>query len=219
MSAPQTQLSRSALVALVVGSMIDAGIFTLPAAFARSTGVVGALVAWCIAGSGMLMLAFVFQTLSRREPELDAGIYVYAKAGFGNYLGFTAAFGYWVACCLAGVALLMLLKAALGQFFPFFGDGTTLVAIAAASAMVWGVHVLILHGVKQAMALNTLATIAKLVPIAIFVVFVIAGFQADIFALNLWGGEEISVSSVASQARNTMLVSVFVFVGNEGVSV
>ncbi len=219
MSAPQTQLSRSALVALVVGSMIGAGIFTLPAAFARSTGVVGALVAWCIAGSGMLMLAFVFQTLSRRKPELDAGIYVYAKAGFGNYLGFTAAFGYWVACCLAGVALLMLLKAALGQFFPAFGDGTTLVAIAAASAMVWGVHFLILRGVKQAMALNTIATIAKLVPIAIFVVFVITGFQADIFALNLWGGEEISVSSVASQARNTMLVTVFVFVGIEGASV
>ena len=199
--------------------MIGAGIFTLPAAFARSTGVVGALVAWCIAGSGMLMLAFVFQTLSRRKPELDAGIYVYAKAGFGNYLGFTAAFGYWVACCLAGVALLMLLKAALGQFFPAFGDGTTLVAIAAASAMVWGVHYLILRGVKQAMALNTIATIAKLVPIAIFVVFVIAGFNADIFALNLWGGEEMSFSSVASQVRNTMLVTVFVFVGIEGASV
>jgi arginine:ornithine antiporter / lysine permease len=96
-SAPRTQLSRSARVALVVGSMIGAGIFTLPAAFARSTGVVGAIVAWCTAGSGMLMLAFVFQTLSRRKPELDAGIYAYAKAGFGNYMGFTAALGYWVA--------------------------------------------------------------------------------------------------------------------------
>ena len=112
----------------------------------------------------------------------------------------------------------MLIKATLGQFFPAFGDGTTLVAIAAA-AMVWGVHILVLRGVKQAMALNTIATIAKLVPIAIFVVFVIAGFKADIFALNLWGGEEISLSSVASQARNTMLVTVFVFVGIEGASV
>jgi arginine:ornithine antiporter / lysine permease len=77
--------------------MIGAGIFTLPAAFAPSTGVVGAIVAWCIAGSRMLMLAFVFQTLSRGKPELDAGIYACAKAGLGNYMGFTAAFGYWVA--------------------------------------------------------------------------------------------------------------------------
>ncbi len=93
-NAVEAKLSRGALVALVVGSMVGAGIFTLPAAFGRSTGALGAFVAWCIAGSGMLMLAFVFQTLSRRKPELDAGIYAYARAGFGNYLGYLAAFGY-----------------------------------------------------------------------------------------------------------------------------
>ena len=96
-----SKLSRGALVALVVGSMVGAGIFTLPAAFGRTTGALGALIAWCIAGAGMLMLALVFQNLSHRRPDLDAGIYAYAKAGFGNYLGFTAAFGYWIACCLA----------------------------------------------------------------------------------------------------------------------
>ena len=41
-----------------------------------------------IAGAGMLMLAFVFQTLAVRKPHLDAGVYAYAKAGFGEYLGF-----------------------------------------------------------------------------------------------------------------------------------
>jgi amino acid transporter len=93
-------LSRGALVALVIGSMVGAGIFTLPAAFGRTTGAPGAVIAWCIAGTGMLMLALVFQELSRRRPDLDAGIYAYAKAGFGNYLGFTAAFGSWIVCCL-----------------------------------------------------------------------------------------------------------------------
>lgn len=213
------QLSRGALIALVVGSMVGAGIFTLPAAFARTTGVLGTLVAWCIAGAGMLMLAFVFQTLSRRRPDLDAGIYAYAKAGFGNYLGFVSAFGYWIACCLADVACLILIKATLGQFFPVFGDGSTAVAIVSASILVWGVHVLVLRGVREAAALNTIATIAKMIPIAIFIVVVIAGFQADIFALNFWGGAEQSLSSVAQQVRNTMLVTVFVFVGIEGASV
>ena len=93
------------------------------------------MIAWIIAGGGMLMLAFVFQTLSRRKPELDAGIYAYAKAGFGNYLGFASAAGYWIGCCLADVACLILIKATLGQFFPVFGDGTTVVAIAAATAL------------------------------------------------------------------------------------
>jgi len=218
-STQDQQLSRGALVALVVGSMVGAGIFTLPAAFARTTGVLGALIAWCIAGAGMLMLAFVFQTLSRRRPDLDAGIYAYARAGFGNYLGFVSAFGYWIACCLADVACLILIKATLGQFFPVFGDGSTAVAILAASVLVWGVHVLVLRGVREAAALNTIATVAKMVPILIFIVFVVAGFRADVFALNFWGDTGPSLSSVASQVRNTMLVTVFVFVGIEGASV
>ena len=218
-SSQDQSLSRFALIALVVGSMVGAGIFTLPAVFARSTGVVGAFVAWCIAGTGMLMLALVFQTLSRRRPDLDAGIYAYAKEGFGSYLGFAAAFGYWVACCLADVACLVLIKATLGQFFPIFGDGSTPVAIFSASILLWAVHVFVLRGVKQAAALNTIATVAKIVPIAIFIVVVIAGFQADVFALNLWGDATPSIAGVATQVRSTMLATVFVFVGIEGASV
>src|SRR4029450_7691763 len=111
-------LSLRALIALVVGSMIGSGIFALPSAFGRATGGLGALIAWAIAGVGMLMLAFVFQTLARRKPDLDAGIYAYAKAGFGEYPGFASAVGYWMGCCLADVACLVLIKATLGQFFP-----------------------------------------------------------------------------------------------------
>ena len=213
------QLSLRALIALVVGSMIGSGIFALPAAFGRATGALGALIAWAIAGGGMLMLAFVFQTLSRRRPDLDAGIYAYAKAGFGDYLGFASAFGYWIACCLADVACLVLIKSTLGIFLPVFGDGTTVPAILGASVLLWGFHFLVLRGVKQAAALNTIATVAKIVPLGIFVVVAVAGFRADIFALNFWGGEPATVANVASQVRNTMLVTVFVFVGIEGASV
>ena len=80
------------LTAMVVGSMVGAGIFSLPATFGRATGPFGAIIAWAIAGTGMLMLAFVFQILAQRRPDLDTGIFAYAKAGFGNYLGFAAAF-------------------------------------------------------------------------------------------------------------------------------
>jgi len=43
-----------------------------------------AIIAWCIAGGGMYMLARVFQALAERKPDLDAGVYAYAKAGFGD---------------------------------------------------------------------------------------------------------------------------------------
>jgi arginine:ornithine antiporter/lysine permease len=81
------------------------------------------------------------------------------------------------------------------------------------------VQALVLHGVKQAAALNTIATVAKIVPIGVFVFVVIAGFNAEVFALNLWGGEAPGLSTLAKQVSDTMLVTVFVFVGIEGASV
>ena len=74
--APPTQkMSLPALTAMVVGSMIGAGIFMLPRRFGNATGVFGALVAWAVAGGGMYTLARVFQSLAQRKPDLDAGVY------------------------------------------------------------------------------------------------------------------------------------------------
>lgn len=218
-AAGNRKLSLLELTALVVGSMIGSGIFALPAAFASSTGVYGALGAWLIAGTGMLMLAFVFQSLSRLKPELDTGIYAYAKAGFGDYAGLLSAVGYWLGCCLADVACLILIKATLGQYFPALGDGTTVAAIASASLLLWGFHFLILRGIKEAALINTIATVAKLVPLAVFIVFLFVGFRADVFALNLWGFDPPGMSTLWQQTRGTLLLTVFVFVGIEGASV
>jgi arginine:ornithine antiporter/lysine permease len=199
--------------------MVGSGIFALPSAFGRATGGLGALIAWTIAGIGMPMLAFVFQTLSRRRPDLDTGIYAYAKAGFGDYPGFASAVGYWIGCCLADVACLVLIKATLDSSFQSLAMGRPPFAIAAASALLWGVHLLILRGIKEAAALNTIATFAKIVPILLFIVVVIFAFKTDFFAQNFWGGDEPTFANVSNQVRNTMLVTVFVFVGIEGASV
>ena len=101
---PATEkFSLFVLSAMVVGSMVGAGIFSLPRAFGNATGPSGAIIAWCVAGTGMYMLARVFQSLAERKPELDAGVYAYARAGFGDYLGFLSAFGYWIGSCLGNV--------------------------------------------------------------------------------------------------------------------
>lgn len=217
-STPQ-KLSLGALTSLVVGSMVGAGIFSLPATFARATGVLGALIAWLIAGTGMLMLAFVFQSLAQRKPDLDTGIYAYAKAGFGNYLGFASAFGFWIGSCLGNVSYWILIKSTLGAFFPVFGDGNTIAAIVISSLCIWSFHLLILRGVKDATTLNTIATVAKMLPIGLFLIVVIFGFRADVFSYNLWGGATPSIGTLFGQVRNTMLVTVFVFIGIEGASV
>src|SRR4029078_189755 len=89
-------LGLGALTALVVGSMIGSGIFALPSQMAASAAPGALLIGWAITGVGMLMLAFVFQTLVNRKPDVDGGVYGYAKAGLGNYVGFTSAWGHWV---------------------------------------------------------------------------------------------------------------------------
>ncbi|MBB3595261.1 arginine:ornithine antiporter/lysine permease [Rhizobium sp. BK529] len=217
-SASEQKFSLWALMAMCVGSMVGAGIFSLPQAFGRATGPFGAVVAWSIAGVGMLMLAFVFQSLSRRRPDLDAGIYAYAKAGFGDYLGFLSALGYWAAALLGNVSYFVLIKSTLGLFFPIFGDGNTVIAVATSSILLWVVHFLILRGIREAAAINTIVTFAKIIPILLFVVLVFFGFKTDVFTANFWGGGA-TLGDVAGQVRATMLVTVFVFVGIEGASV
>lgn len=69
--------------------MVGAGIFSLPQTFGRATGPLGAIIAWTIAGAGMLALALTFQVLARRKPEIEGGVYGYARAGFGAYLAST----------------------------------------------------------------------------------------------------------------------------------
>ena len=96
-----SKMSLPTLTAMVVGSMVGAGVFSLPARFGVATGILGSLIAWAVAGAGMLMLAFVFQNLAIRKPDLDSGVFIYAKAGFGDYAGFNSAIGFW-ASAVAG---------------------------------------------------------------------------------------------------------------------
>lgn len=203
---------------MVVGSMVGAGIFSLPRAFADATGPSGAVIAWLIAAGGMYTLARVFQTLAERKRDLDAGVYAYAKAGFGDYPGFLSAFGYWISSCIGNVSYWVLIKSTLGAFFPVFGNGNTVVAIAVASIGIWLFHFMILRGVQQAALINQIVTVAKIVPILIFIVILIFAFKAHLFRENLWGGEGLS-KGLFAQVRATMLVTVFVFIGIEGASV
>jgi arginine:ornithine antiporter / lysine permease len=211
------KMSLTQLTAMVVGGMVGAGIFSLPRTFAGATGPFGAIIAWLIAGSGMYMLARVFQSLAERKPNLDAGVFAYAKAGFGDYPGFLSAFGYWIGSCIGNVSYWVLIKATLGRFFPVFGDGNTVVAILVASVGIWLFHFMILKGVQQAAYVNTIVTIAKVIPILIFILIMLFFFRGHLFSGNFYGGG--LEGNLFQQVKATMLVTVFVFIGIEGASV
>lgn len=205
------------LTAMVVGGMVGAGIFSLPRTFAGATGPLGAIVAWLIAGTGMYMLARVFQFLAERKPNLDAGVFAYAKEGFGDYPGFLSAFGYWIGSCIGNVSYWVLIKSTLGAFFPMFGDGNTVIAIVVASVGIWLFHFMILRGVQQAAFINQIVTVAKIVPILVFIVILAFAFRMELFRFNFYGGG--LEGGMFEQVKATMLVTVFVFIGIEGASV
>ncbi len=219
MSESPGKLRLGALVALVVGSMIGGGIFSLPQNMAASADVGAVLIGWVITAIGMLTLAFVFQTLANRKPDLDGGVYAYAKAGFGDYMGFSSAWGYWISAWLGNVGYFVLLFSTLGYFFPIFGEGNTPAAVIGASVLLWAVHFLVLRGIKEAAFINLVTTVAKVVPLVLFVLIAVFAFKLDIFTADIWGVKNPNLGSVMNQVRNMMLVTVWVFIGIEGASI
>lgn len=219
MSDSSGKLKLGALVALVVGSMIGGGIFSLPQNMAASAGVGAVLIGWGITAVGMLTLAFVFQTLANRKPNLDGGVYAYAKAGFGDYMGFSSAWGYWISAWLGNVGYFVLLFSTLGYFFPIFGEGNTPAAIIGASILLWAVHFLVLRGIKEAAFINLVTTVAKVVPLVLFALICLFAFRLDIFTADIWAVGTPELGSVMNQVRNMMLVTVWVFIGIEGASI
>ncbi len=208
------KLGLWSLIAMVIGSMIGGGAFSLPADMSKGAGAGAIIIGWCITGVGMIALAFVYQNLSMRKPDLNGGIYSYAKAGFGDYMGFTSAWGYWLSAWIGNVSYVVMLFGAIGYFIPAFGKGNNLLSIVCASILLWSIHSLILKGIKQAAFINVITTIGKLVPIFVFITVMIIFFNVKTISIDFWGG--VSLGSVMNQVKSTMLVTLWVFIGIEG---
>lgn len=215
----EKKLGLSALTALVLSSMLGAGVFSLPQNMAAVASPAALLIGWGITGAGILLLAFAMLILTRIRPELDGGIFTYAREGFGELIGFCSAWGYWLCAVIANVSYLVIVFSALSFFtdtpeLRLFGDGNTWQSIVGASALLWIVHFLILRGVQTAASINLVATLAKLLPLGLFVVLAIMMFKLDTFKLD-FTGLALGVP-VWEQVKNTMLITLWVFIGVEG---
>lgn len=213
------KLGLTALTALVLSSMLGAGVFSLPQNMALVAGPAALLTGWAITGVGIIMLSLALLLLTRLKPELDGGIYTYARAGFGELIGFCSAWGYWLCAVIANVSYLVIVFSALSFFTDspghvVFGDGNTWQAVLGASVLLWLVHWLVLRGVQTAASINLVATLGKLVPLGLFIVLAIAAFNLDRFRFD-FSGLELGVP-VWEQVKNTMLITLWVFIGVEG---
>lgn len=213
------KLGLSALTALVLSSMLGAGVFSLPQNMAAVAGPAALLIGWLITGVGIIFLSLAMLLLTRLKPELDGGIFTYARAGFGELMGFCSAWGYWLCAVIANVSYLVIVFSALSFFTDtpdhvVFGDGNTWQAMLGASVLLWLVHCLVLRGVQTAASINVLATLGKLVPLLLFVVLALLAFNYDRFRFD-FSGVELG-QPLWQQVKQTMLITLWVFIGVEG---
>ncbi len=184
--------------------------------FAKSGAhTLATLIGWAICGVGMFALTMAFFKLSVVKKDLTSGIYSYANEGFGNYVGFNSAWGYWMSAILAQISFIALLFETIGNFVPAFGNGANLLSIVVASVVIWALSLLVLRGVNQAVILNAIVVIAKAIPVIVVVIAIIVGgaFKWDVFVDNFSGTGELTL---LEQVKGTVYTTVWIFIGIEG---
>ncbi len=83
-----------------------------------------------------------------------------------------------------------------------------------ASFLLWLVHALVLRGVQTAASINLAATLAKLLPIGGFIILAGIAFSLDTFSIDFTG---LALHTpVWQQVKDTMLITLWVFIGVEG---
>jgi arginine:ornithine antiporter/lysine permease len=205
MSKANQKLGALALSALVVSAMIGGGIFSLPQNMAQSAGVTAVIVAWIITGIGMFFLANTFRTLSEARPDAAAGIYMYARLGFGRFAGFQMAWAYYLSNVFGNVGYAVLLMDAMNYFFPgTFTGGNNIYSIIGGSFVIWLMCFLVMRGTHQAAGINILGTVAKLIPIVLFILIMLAVFRWKLFQKHsvLTRSPEPSRSEACSDRSN-----------------
>ncbi len=89
-------------LALVMGNIIGAGVFMLPASLAPYGW--NAVFGWIVTIAGGLCLAFTFAHLAAAMPEAG-GPYAYTRAAFGPGAGFVVAWSYWISLWVGNAAI------------------------------------------------------------------------------------------------------------------
>jgi len=196
--------------ALVVGSIIGVGVFSLPYSLA-SFGPIS-LVAMGLTTVGAVALALLFSALSRRMPAAGGGPYAYTRAAFGNRLGFVNAWSYWITAWAGNAAI------AVGwvYYVELFVNRGGNPAWSAAIALVglWVPAVLNLTGLRAVGAFQVWTTVLKLLPLAVMATGGLLFVRADNFVpFNTSGG------SSWSAVGGAMAICLFSYLGVETAAV
>ncbi len=208
------KLGLIGLTAIVFSSIVGGGIYNIPQNMAASAGLGAIIISWLLTCVGMIFLVYTFKILSDKRSDLNAGIYQYAQVGYGNFVGFLVAWGYWLCTATGNVAYAVMLNDSLGAFWPVFlkhGWETVVFGI----GLIWVMYFVVAGGLKTASFLNVLITAIQMISLVLIIVILFIFFKLKMFSYDFWG-QLTDLGSVGEQVRTTMLVTLWCFTGIEG---
>ena len=216
MTAPKNKLGLWTSTSLVVGNMIGAGVFLVPAAMAKYGSV--SLLGWVFAAIGTFFLAKVFSRLSRMLPNSTGGPYAYARHGFGDFAGFLVAWGYWISIITANAAIVISFVSALGAFFPALDSSrpefSPVLSVLTGLGAIWTLTSINMLGIITSGKVQLATTILKLLPL---VVIAFGGLffihEANFHPFNSSG------ESLTGAIETTAAITMFSFVGIESATI
>jgi APA family basic amino acid/polyamine antiporter len=160
--------------ALIVGSIVGVGIFSLPYSLAGYGPI--SLVAMLVASVGALAFALLFAALSRRLPA-EGGPYAYARGAFGNHIGFANAWSYWITAWAGNAAIAVGWVYYVETFINQGGNTTGSLVIALAG--LWIPAAVNLSGLRNVGAFQVVTTVLKFLPLLFLAVvgpfFIVGG--------------------------------------------
>ena len=228
-------ISLFALLAIIISGAIGGGVFNLANDLARGSTPGGVVISWLFIGFGILMLVLSFNRLITIKPDLS-GVSDYARAGFGDFVGFLSGWGYWISAWTGTIGFAVLMMTSADYFFPSkFANSNgslTILSVIIVSIISWILMLLVDRGVETAAAVNAIVMIAKLIPLVVFSITGIILFKANVFTQHFWQTfttnfaadgsvkdfvwHAMTASGLLSQIKGSLMVMVWVFVGIEG---
>ncbi len=155
-------LSLVSASALIVGNMVGTSTYTLPASLAASVGPLS-LVAWLLTAIGYGFVALVYARLGARSSR-SGGPYVYVREAFGDFAAFQTVWSYWLSV-VAGNSFIALAVVGYALEFGSAGAATTLERFLLAQAIVWGLTLLNVLGVRHSGRFQVVVVLLNLVPL------------------------------------------------------
>jgi len=196
---------------LVVGNMIGSGIFVLPAALASYGSI--SLLGWVFTAAGALVLAKIFSNFSKMIVNKSGGPYAYAKAGFGDFIGFLVAWGYWISIWITNGAIAIAIVSALSFFFPVLKD-TPVYSIGLGLGFIWFFTWINSLGIKESGKIQLITTVLKLLPLCFVIIVGAFFFDLDNFP-SFNETNESTFTSLSAVATLTL----FAFLGLESATI